>query len=83
VEHDDEHRRAAGRRDWPIEVHRLDASRSDSLSTTTTAQQRLAMMWPLALEAWRVSGTPIPDYTRSEIPSRVIRAYRSGATDRS
>ncbi len=31
------------------------------------------MMWPLALEAWSLGGKPLPDYTRSETPVRVIR----------
>ncbi len=74
---DGEEARRQSRRSWPIEVRELaDADRSD-LFRTTTAEERLAMMWPLALEAWRLAGRPIPDYDRSEIPARVIRGYLS------
>ncbi len=31
------------------------------------------MMWRLALDAWAVSGRPLPTYSRSEMPGRVIR----------
>jgi hypothetical protein len=48
----------------------LGAEPSDDLSGTTTAEERLAMMWPLALEAWALSGRPIPDYERSAAPVR-------------
>jgi hypothetical protein len=46
---------------------------SDDLSAETTASERIAMMWPLALEAWRVAGLPIPDYARAETPCRLVR----------
>lgn len=63
------------RQSWPIEVRELaDSGRSD-LSASTTAEERLAMMWPLALEAWQLAGKPIPDYDRAEIPARVIHGY--------
>lgn len=35
---------------------------------------RLAMMWPLSVEAWLLSGRPLPDYRREEMPGRVLRA---------
>jgi hypothetical protein len=49
-------------------VHRfrLGAEPGDDLSSTTSAQERLAMMWPLALEAWALAGRVVPDYPRSE-----------------
>jgi len=46
---------------------------SDDLSAQTSAMERIAMMWPLALEAWRLAGLPIPDYTRDKAPIRVLR----------
>ncbi|HEV2854611.1 MAG TPA: hypothetical protein VHC97_17580 [Thermoanaerobaculia bacterium] len=66
--------RAAARRSWPIRVYRLGEEPDDDLSATTTAAERLAMMWPLAVDAWTLSGQGIPDYPRNEMPVRVIRA---------
>lgn len=65
--------RAAGRHSLPIRVFRLGAEPSDDLSGSTTPEHRLAMMWPLALEAWSVSGRPLPRYTRDHMPIHVIR----------
>jgi len=28
------------------------------------------MMWPLALEAWALTGRPLPDYVRGQAPVR-------------
>ena len=70
-------RRAAtgsvGRRSWPVHVHRLGAEPGDDLSATTTAEERLAMMWPLAVEAFALSGCPLPGYRRTEAPVTVRR----------
>lgn len=64
--------REAKRASWP--VRRIaPGEESDDLSAQTTASERIAMMWPLALEAWRVAGLPIPDYDRKDAPIRVIR----------
>ncbi len=40
----------------------------------SSAAERLAMMWPLAREAWLLSGRPLPDYDRGDMPGRVLRA---------
>jgi hypothetical protein len=40
----------------------------DDLSDETTAVQRLEMMWPLALEAWTLTGQPLPGYGRGQTP---------------
>lgn len=31
------------------------------------------MMWSLAVEAWRLSGWPLPDYDRAHLPARLFR----------
>jgi hypothetical protein len=49
-------------------VYRLGAEPGDDLSGTTTAEERLAMMWPLALEAWTLAGLSVPGYARHETP---------------
>jgi hypothetical protein len=32
------------------------------------------MMWPLAVEAWTLSGRPLPTYERANMPGRLFRA---------
>lgn len=49
---------------------RLGDEPADDLSGTTTAEERLAMMWPLAVEAWSLTGKPMPEYEREDIPVR-------------
>lgn len=65
----------AARGSWPIRVYRLGREPGDDLSATTTAAERLAMVWPLTLEAWAVAGKALPTYSRGEAP---IRAVPSG-----
>jgi hypothetical protein len=64
---------AAARQSWPVRVHRLGDEPGDDLSATTTAEERLAMMWPLALEAFTLSGRALRGYRRSEAPVTVQR----------
>ncbi len=56
---------------------RLGDDAGDDLSATTTAQERLAMMWPLAVEAWSLTGRPMPDYERRDAPLRRLPAGAS------
>jgi hypothetical protein len=65
--------RRQARAGWPVVVRRLDASDED-ISDVTTPAERIAMMWPLALEAWRLAGRPIPTYDRAHTPACVFRA---------
>lgn len=30
------------------------------------------MMWELTVQAWALSGLPMPDYSREEIPIRIV-----------
>lgn len=30
------------------------------------------MMWELSLQAWKLAGLPIPDYSREDMPVRMI-----------
>ena len=69
-ERDDTEGSRVRRQSWPVRKYRLGSEPSDDLSDSTTAEQRLEMMWPLALEAWSLSGEPLPDYVRSEAPVR-------------
>jgi|UPI0007322F6F hypothetical protein len=65
--------RAAARRAWPVQRHRLGEEPGEDLSATTTAAERMAMVWQLTLDAWALTGRPWPDYPRTAAPGRVIR----------
>lgn len=71
-------RRAAARAHWP--GHRANlktATDAADLSATTTASDRVAMLWELSLASWALTGQPLPVYARAEMPGRVRR--RDGA----
>lgn len=63
--------RAAARGSWPVRSFRLGDEPPDDLRATTTARERLAMVWTLTQEAWGLGGLPIPDYPRTKIPVAV------------
>ena len=56
---------------WPVRKFALGSEPGDDISADTTAEERLAMVWPLTLEAWRLAGLPLPTYARHETPVRV------------
>lgn len=58
---------------WPIRRYRLGQEPLDDLSDTTTPEERLAMMWPLAREGWLLAGRSLPMYSRDNLPSRIFR----------
>jgi hypothetical protein len=64
---------AADRGSWPVRVYRLGAEPPDDLSATSTPEERLAMMWPLALEAYALSERPMPAYRRADTPVTLRR----------
>ena len=70
--------RAAARKNWPVRVYRLGQEPPDRLVQTTTAKERLAMMWPLALEAWSLTRHPLPAYRREDAPVRLVRRSLEG-----
>jgi len=53
---------------WPVAVYRLGDEPGDDQSRQNTAEQRLAMMWDLAREAWSLTARPLPDYPRDATP---------------
>ena len=58
---------------WPIRRFRLGDEPNEDLSETTTADERIAMMWPLALDTFslgRGTGEPSP---RANWPVKVRR----------
>lgn len=72
---DDAETRRRARANWPVTVHRLG---DEPPPAPTTAEQRLAMMWELAVQAWALAGRPIPDYDRAHTPMRVLRRGDEG-----
>jgi hypothetical protein len=73
--------RAAGRSCWPVARLALGEEPTEDLSATTTASERIAMMWPLAVEAWRLAGREIPAYCRAEAPTRLFEPGESRPED--
>ena len=63
--------RAASRRTWPVRLVALGAEPRDDLDRSTTPEERLAMVWSLTVEAWALSGRPMPAYPRSATPVRL------------
>ena len=64
----DRERRALERRSWPGKL-----ATTHEPAQLATAEERLASMWQLALDAWSIQGKELPDYTRDQIPGRLIR----------
>ncbi len=65
-------RRAAQRSAWLVRRYALGSEPTD-FGDSTTIDQRLDMMWQLALDAWAFSGQPLPSYERSQIPGTITR----------
>lgn len=70
----EEQARRAARASWPgLKSTLADAPGAEDLRATTTPEQRLSMMWELTRGAWALTGVPMPDYARADMPGRVIR----------
>lgn len=66
-------RRARRQRDWSVRIQPLGAESSDDLADCTSAEERIALVWTLTERMWRISGRPLPVYSRAEMPVVVIR----------
>ena len=67
------HERRKARASMPIRVFRLGEEQGDDLSECTTPEERIAMMWPLAVDAWTSAGRRLPEYSRDRMPGRIAR----------
>jgi hypothetical protein len=67
--------RRAARRDWPVVKTTL--SEQTRAAQPVTPEAGLAMMWQLALDAWAMTGKPLPKYSRAEAPVRCFRSRES------
>ena len=71
--------RRTARARWPVRTFRLEDPPGPDLFAATTADERPAMMWPPAPDAWAPAGRTMPDYPRNRMPVRVIRPDGGGA----
>lgn len=67
----DDRRRA--RASLPGRVLRLGEEPLTDERDHTTVDERLALVAQLTRELWAFTGEPIPDYTRENMPGKVIR----------
>ena len=61
---------------WPLRRFDLGQEPLRDALDRSTVDERLAMMWPLAKEAWSVAGKPIATYERSKMPGKLTRLER-------
>lgn len=57
---------------WSARVYRLGEEPGEDVSSGTTAEQRLGMVWELTARMWLLTGRPLPTYVRSEMPIVVV-----------
>ncbi|HWG53508.1 MAG TPA: hypothetical protein VN677_09425 [Gemmatimonadaceae bacterium] len=65
---------SSDRQHWPVRIYRLGQEPGDDLSSMSTAEERLEMLVVLSERMWLLSGRPLPSYSRSRLPVRVIRS---------
>jgi hypothetical protein len=61
---------------WPVRRFDLGQEPLRDPLDRSTVDERLAMMWPLAKEAWAVAGKPIATYERRDMPGALTRRER-------
>ena len=61
---------------WPVRRFELGQEPLRDPTDQSTVDERLAMMWPLAKEAWSVAGKPIAAYERKDMPGTLTRRER-------
>jgi hypothetical protein len=71
---DDREQRARARSRWPGELTTLEGQSDAALVLHGTPGERVAMVWRITLDAWAMSGRPMPEYERANMPGRLIRA---------
>lgn len=61
-------------RGTPARIYRLGEEPGDDLSASTTAEQRVLMVWELSARMWEFAGRPAPAYARATMPVVVTRS---------
>jgi len=66
------------RSQWPVSKGRLSELENveQDLSATTTVEERFAIMWDLAQDAWAFRGEPIVE---PELSRHIVRVIRRGS----
>lgn len=64
--------RAQQRAAWPGGTTHLDADAPPDVSGLSPSE-RVAAVWSLTLDAWAMTGRPLPDYARAEAPGGLRR----------
>jgi hypothetical protein len=65
--------RAAARAQWPGQLSRLDDAEAALAPHSADPSKCFAMVWRITLDAWAMTGTPLPEYTRARMPGRMVR----------
>lgn len=58
--------------DRSVRVSRLQDQGKDDLLLSMTVEERMAMMWPLAVDAWTFMGVKL----EPEFPRHIVRVVR-------
>jgi hypothetical protein len=66
------------RKALPVRFISLHDRPADNLAATTTAEERVAMIWQLTLDAWALAGRPIAEYRRDQAPVRIVTLAEHG-----
>ncbi len=61
---------------WPVRSFDLGHEPLRDPLDRSTVDERIAMMWPLAKEAWSVAGKPIANYERKDMPGALLQRQR-------
>ncbi|MCC6875249.1 MAG: hypothetical protein IT378_13160 [Sandaracinaceae bacterium] len=61
------------RASWPVRVVRLGEEELVDSRDASTIDERMALVWKLTRELWAFRGEPMPEYTRAQMPGRVVR----------
>jgi tRNA A37 threonylcarbamoyladenosine synthetase subunit TsaC/SUA5/YrdC len=65
--------RAEARANWPGSLTTLAEQSDAAIVLHGTPGERVAMVWQITLDAWASSGKPLPEYTRANMPGRLVR----------
>ncbi len=62
------------RANWPVRIFSQGQEPGDDLSASTTAEERIEMVWELSRRMWGLTGRTSPLLPRKDLPVRVIRS---------
>ena len=65
--------RAAARATWPGAKARLGDEDASAAPRDASPSELFGMVWRLTLDAWAMTGQPLPTYTRANMPGRMSR----------